>query len=406
MKNVFIFLLLSLFILNVWFVINESYCCTTAFLTDASKGFPSAGDFVAYHRLSTELLKQNGVYKDRFATSPPSFYFFFSPFVRMGEEASFRLWTTLKLVSILITGWLLALIILPGKRLYTKIIVAILISIGIYTFTPTQDDLVFGQINLFILCLLTLSVYLAINQKFMLCGIVLGLIFSIKLMSILIILYFAWKKNWEVIIPALITVFLLNMPVVFVHGIGIYGKYIKHMEHIKISWISAQNFSIYSQAFLYLHKLKFATGKADQLATIVHYFFAGIVFLLSFVLIAKNNKEDYLKDFSLLILCTLFLNPYHWTLHHIWVLIPFAYIFREILQNQHTKNINAFAFFCLFTLISLFDGCIIAGKWQHLSNIFFASKAPLLLLIIVWELLIYNYLESLRFQQHLISEFE
>ena len=395
MKYLITFLLLCIFIFNAWFAIQESYWATNLFLSTKEIGAQVAGDFRHYLNLSNQLITGENIYErpQPFATYPPTMYFYFTPLVNMGRDNSFELWSNIKIMSILLTGWLLTSILFPSLQIYRKIILTVFLGLIIYIFAPMQDDLNSGQINIFILCLLTLSIYLAIRQKFEWCGIVLGLIFSFKLFSLFIIIYFALKRNWKVVIPAAITTVIINLPIIYLYGFGVYADYLQYLSWAKFKWISQQNFSVYAQSFMILKKMGIQPfEKAEHLAQVIHYLFAGIIFFISYIMIfAKNRETNYFRDISYLIVITLFATPYHWSLHHLWLIIPYAYLFDILLRNEKTNWGAVLSLGVMFFSVALFDGNIIVGKWQYLSKIFFNSRAPLLLLIILWEILTISY---------------
>lgn len=402
MKYLITFLLLCVFVFNAWFAIRESYWATNLFLSTEEIGSRAAGDFLHYFSISDKFVSKENIYgkSGPYATYPPAMYLYFIPFKNMGCDKGFELWSNLKVLSILVSSWLLSLILFPSLKICRRLILSIFIGLLIYIFAPAQDDLVSGQINLFILCLLVLSVYLAIKQKFEWLGIVLGLIFSIKLFSLFIILYFALKRNWKVVIPAIATIIIVNIPVLYFYGFDIYAHYLTYLSWAKVYWISNQNFSIYAQSALILRKMGIQPfEKAESLTQVIHYLFAVIALFIGYrLLFSKNRKADYFRDISYIIIITLFVSPYHWSLHHLWLIIPYAYLFNVFLNGEKINWWAVVGLAAMFFSLSFLDGNIIVAKWQYSSKIFFNGRAPLILLVILWEIITFIYVTDNRKQ--------
>ncbi len=393
MKYLITFLLLCVFIFNAWFAIQESYWATNLFLSTNEIGSRFAGDFRHYLNLSHKFVSGENIYEksNAFATYPPTMYMYFTPFVNMGRDNAYGLWSLMKILSLLLTGWFLASILFPALQTHRKIILTIFIGLIIYIFAPMQDDLNSGQINIFILFLLSMSIYFAVRQKFEWCGIALGLIFSFKLFSLFIIIYFAMKRNWKVVISAIITIMTINIPIIYYYGFGVYVDYLQYFSWAKVKWTTNQNFSIYAQSLLLFNKWGIQPfEKAEHLSQTIHYLFAGFVSFAGYnVLFAKNQKTDYFRDISYIIVITLFVTPYHWSLHHLWLIVPYAYLLDVLLKSESKNWWAIIGLAVLFFTASFLDGNIIVGKWQYLSKIFFNSRAPLIMLFILWELLTY-----------------
>ena len=394
MKYILVLLLLSLFVFNAWFVVQESYWCNNLFIATKEIGLYAAVDFDCYYHACKRMIENKPVYDKSVGavTYPPSFYLMFTPFVKMNLPDSFQLWTILKLITIPLTAWILSGFILQNGGIFRRVVTTMFLSLLIYVFSPTQDEIMNGQINLFILLFLSLSLYFVNKKQYVFCGIMLGLVFNIKLISLFLILYFIWKKNWKVVIPALCAILLFNIPVLIKFGTGIYSEYLNYLLRSKEAIMTCRNLSMYSQSYRFLQSI--GVQNVWVVSRVVLFVFNFTILVVLYNLLKRNNGDNYLQVFSYIILCSMLLSPLNWSYHNVWLFISFAYLASEIWKNKETRIINTIGLITIYFALSFFDGMGGVGKWQWIKDIFLNARAPLIILIILWQLFTYNVVKS------------
>ncbi len=109
------------------------------------------------------------------------------PFAGLEMNSAKQLWLTADIAFLVGTVWLL--------RRLTKLGVSVLLGLFVLGFGSLHTNLLLGQYYVLILFLLTAAVYFLDHGRDFLAGTVLGVIFSLKLITAPFLLYFAWRKQ-------------------------------------------------------------------------------------------------------------------------------------------------------------------------------------------------------------------
>lgn len=384
MKNFIVFLVLVVVVLNAWFVMEKSYWCNNLFLSTPEIGVCPAIDFDCYYSTAKDMAAVKPVYIGRpgSRTYPPTFYYYFSLLVGYSKLDIYAIMTIAKIPTLLFIGWAFSSILF-GKSAgaFRRILASVSIALLLYIFTPSQDDIMYGQINLFVLAGLALALYFALNEKPELCGIVLGLIFSAKLITAFLILYYLVVRKWKISIPAIITIGVLNIPVLWKYGAKIYADYFHYFMASRLAIANFQNISFFSVLI----------KEVKNPLIVGPWVLALNVLLLVFVfwLLMDKKKPDEAGTFSILIMLAMMISPIMWSYHLVWLFIPFVYVLNKILSGENIIMNSLGLVFVYFPLSFL---CGMAGDVNMVGvrNVFLKSHAPLLLMIILFELIIYN----------------
>ncbi len=135
---------------------------------------------------------------------PPILYFLFRPFLSFPFQVASYAWYGLNQAFFWGTLFLFFRLFAesPSSQKRPLVLFASL------NFVPVQMTLEVGQINLLTLFLFTLAFYLQRKGKEGLSGVCLGLAILTKIIPLLLILYFAWKRRWRVVCAGLATILL------------------------------------------------------------------------------------------------------------------------------------------------------------------------------------------------------
>ena len=126
-------------------------------------------------------------------TYPPTLYVMMIPLTYIPWQLSADIWLIFNYLCLLWSGYILARL-LVGKHKSFWWVLPVTVT-ALYTFTPTQDNLVVGQVNVPLLMLLLMTLHLLSRERDYLTGIMLGVIFWVKLISAPIIGWYLMRDG-------------------------------------------------------------------------------------------------------------------------------------------------------------------------------------------------------------------
>lgn len=259
---------------------------------------------------------------------PPPFYVMMIPLGRLPLFAAADVWLLLKYAALLWAALLMTYMLIgerapPGR----KLLLALFLVATLYAFSPTQDDIYTGQVNVHLLFLLCLSLYLIDRKLPVLGGMVLGLIFWIKLIAAFIIIYYAMKKQWKVVIPAAAVIVLVALAVSAAYSPRLFTDYFSVIRSNLEMGKYMGNMSIQLRLMLLLNDL----GLIRILYLLISLPIIGAVF---YRLAKANPAGNHGYAYSLLLAATLVTAPVVWTYHQVWFFIPLCLIGKDLLSRQ------------------------------------------------------------------------
>ncbi len=139
---------------------------------------------------------------------PPPVIFLGLPFALLPYTLSTAVWGLLTLSFITLSIWLILDVL--GTERPTLLLVALMTLVWI-AWRPFLEELIYGQLMILLGLLLVLAWRLLRQDGFVLGGILLGLVFALKLMAWPLILFFVLKRQWKVVFPTTLTVLVLNL---------------------------------------------------------------------------------------------------------------------------------------------------------------------------------------------------
>jgi len=412
-KNIpiLVVIIIFLFITSIYIVLGFFYSFILKICEDPGTAARFGVDFKCYYAVSKMLTDGNPeIYDNSISfsylddvgltmippgrvTYPPCFYFMMTPVTYLSLEKSANMWAILKYPLIIVISVLLSLLIFEKeKRIWLKVIATVVIALAIYAFSPTLDDIICGQVNLHLLLLLVSVIFFYRKDWQILTGILLGLIFCIKLISILIIVYFLINKKWKVVIASIGTFFVISLPVIFLCGTRIYRDYISTLpDSIRLN-LNYLNMSMLAKILYYLDYFKINFPNRFVYIKFVYYLFVLTVLIITFYFLVKyKKKNDIFLDFSILITTTILISPIIWAYHHIWLFIPMGYIAYRIIYGEESVGLKMWETVILLITyfpLAIFDGMSGSYKYAWIGLMFIKPGVPLLLVFILWLFLL------------------
>ena len=152
-------------------------------------------------------------------TAPQWFAMFMVPFEAMGYKAAMIVWPLLNLAALLASSWCCLKCVLgrTGRVPWQMLAVPMLLVVR-----PLDSNFGLGQVNVLILAFISIGLYLYCGKRDLLAGLMLAAATLIKLTPALLIVYFAWKREWRVVAGAalglVILALVVPMPVYGVRG--------------------------------------------------------------------------------------------------------------------------------------------------------------------------------------------
>lgn len=301
---------------------------------------------------------------------PPTVFFVFFPLTFLSVIQASYVYTTLSIFSLVFSLYLLSKIF-NVNFLGTQNL--IFMTFAVISF-PVKFTLGMGQINMFILLLMTLTLLFIKNRKNLIAGIFLGLAIVIKLFPLFLPLYLlikfkkgnrgmaipwtrvkVWIQKKQLandleVLDGMLLVIVISM---FLIALFIPKDYILHFFFVTIPSLSSSwKLDYYNQALSGFIGRGLGVG---ELANIIKIVLGLIITFITLYLIGKNEKEGIFPDslkFGILITLSLIVNNFSWQHHFVWLIIPFYITF------IYLKNINAklFPYFILgisYILVSI-----------------------------------------------------
>lgn len=264
---------------------------------------------------------------------PPTEFIFFLPFSIFPLRFSSDLYTILSIGSFVIALLMLSQTFRVRFFSTTNLI---LMGFGFVMF-PAKFTLGMGQVNMFILLLLASCLWLLNKKRDIEAGLVLGISIQIKMFPLFLPIYFLLKLKTKIILGIIITFTTgLIMTFIFIPW-DIISEFLKIFPSLLSSW----KLDYYNQSLAGFIGRSFGTG---ELATILKQITTIILILMTFFVILKNKKTDFLTIsliFGVLINLNIIINTFSWQHHFVWLIIPFyATVF-------YLRNIKAKWFYYL-----------------------------------------------------------
>ena len=248
-----------------------------------------------------------------------------------------------------------------------------------------------GQVNIFLLFLISLIWYLYIRKWKRLCGFFIAFAALFKLFPFILILYFALKKRWKIVTHSLLWIVILMIISVAIVGVRIHLDFIPVLESMRYGkstfaeygatfYVDQANQSINALLNRLFAQNPHTTPLIDlgETANYLTYFFSGILLLFSIQIILKRTLQDKAPDeleYSSFILLGLLIPSLCWDHYLVIIYFPVFAVVKYIseLENPILKIFVSIPLFISVILMNLFfnfwNPLFTKGIWIFLMSI-------------------------------------
>ncbi|MBN1263701.1 MAG: DUF2029 domain-containing protein [Candidatus Pacebacteria bacterium] len=290
-------------------------------------------DFESYYSAVQQLfLKQNPYQLPLpgfpFIYPPPALFFLF-PFGLLSYPLAEKLWTLFSLFCLIVSLRLLLRGLFPKATITSFLVVFGLTMISF----PTRFSLGMGQVNFFILFLISLSFRFYRHQRFSLAGFFLAIAAVIKITPLLCLLFFLRKKTYPLVKTFLLSCFLFLLLAFLIFGSGLTKQYfLKVLPRLP----AIGNQAYYNQALSgFLARLQVN----DRLACWINYLILFLLLTISFFKTPARQQPFFseLGQFSFFLTVSLIAGGLTWQHHLVFLIIPFLALWGKA-KKQHPSE--------------------------------------------------------------------
>ncbi|NTU46933.1 DUF2029 domain-containing protein [Candidatus Roizmanbacteria bacterium] len=298
-------------------------------------------------------------YSDTLFTYPPSIFIFLIPFALVPSVIGAKIWLILSLICLLASFFLLFWQWLPHRALAVQ---CFIIGLFLQLF-PTLNTFEMGQNNIFVLffCVLALVISQRVKQNSyklqIAAGVCIGIAGGLKLIPLIILVYFVLKKQWLSMGTAIIIFLAMNFGSI-VAGIPLRysGEYIQIVHQFTApaigSWAYKTMAIQYDQSFYSFLTRYFHIDTQIKL-TISYLIFVVLIALA--VLRWFKKREDGELFSSLLVIGVLIPKTLVWH-HHLVLLYPaLFFIMYRFFSTRKLLYFILFGFLYFYLYITPFD---------------------------------------------------
>ena len=220
---------------------------------------------------------------------------------------------------------------------FTKIWLS-LILILIFSFQPLYANFLCGQAYVLIFCLLVLAWYAYKNDKNLLLGFVIGLIFIFKSISFIIFIFFLIQKKWKSLLGAVLTslsIAVLTLPWIGIDAWYAYAEnFFNDFTHPSLSVTAYQTIHSFFQHFTIFNHQWNPTPIINLpiLGKILSTLSIFIVLVYSSLKAHQSEKSDL--AFGAFVVAGLIISPVSIDYHYTIIILPIFILLKQVLKNQ------------------------------------------------------------------------
>lgn len=267
--------------------------------------------------------------KGRDINYPAIQYFFMIPLALLPYEGAWKLWFFLNLLFL--ANSILLLVLTFFNNYNDKIqSLTVLFLLGFFLFfSPVIDCLALGQVNLFLLFIMSLCIYLYTRLKDDLkhmAGIPLGLAIALKVLPAPTALYFLWKKDWKTLSAIAASFFIFTVLPWFVFGFHLLTDYLNVKDRYFFFVSGVQDTSVRLFWLFVMEKLGIWGSSLPNILYITGSFL--LLGITLYVISGRNEAslDEFSKtaplDIALLTMLICLITPFSWSHHHVLNIIP------------------------------------------------------------------------------------
>jgi hypothetical protein len=273
----------------------------------------------------------------------PTFAILMQPVVLMSPYVASLVWFGVNVGLLLIAvGLLFKQSNLQDHRLGVALLVLPVV------FTPVLMSLYLGQVNFLILVLIVLAYMAFVRRRPYSAGLLLAVSSWIKFWPIVLIAYFVWKREWKVVLGALIGLLLVGVLTLTLADVGqttdffkvrlpemLLGTYPDH-DHINqsIPGVFAKMFAPSSD---YVRPLIQSPVLAQYSSRIASLLIIVTTVILSSWPIALKDRKQFSTEFMLVVMACLLIAGWVWD-STLTLLLPAYFFIAEEWQQEHSPS--------------------------------------------------------------------
>ncbi len=311
------------------------------------------GDFDVYYVSSQNYLAKALVYIphqgiEEFKYSP-LFALVFSPLTMLKKPLALYVWNILNIFLL----YLIFYLFYKLKQMSFSRPQDLLIIICLFALTGRfiLSNIVLGQINIFLCCLMVLTMYLEINKKYFWASVVLAFSLMIKFFPLLFFVYFVLRKRFKLAgFTILMIIFFLLLPSIY-SGFDLNLRYLNDWfillksspAHLFYSVKNNSFLSFYSWFFIARHDIYYVFDYnliKKGLTPEVYWAWAASccvffsVFFYDIFFVKDKDPQITYLDYSCLFVCGLLFNPLAYLNAFVFLIVPYFFILRYLFYAE------------------------------------------------------------------------
>lgn len=286
---------------------------------------------------------------------PPTSVLLAIPFARLDFDTAFLLWNLASLAALAVSLWIvLHQLRIPFSSWSMFPLVTLLLLCH-----PFLEQLRHGQLNLVLLLLLTTTWAAERSGRPWLAGTLLGWATAIKLFPGFLLLYYAWRRQWQVVAAGLIALAALTGLTAAVLGIKTYRAYIQdvlpEVQWFRVGWSNASLTGYWSRLLdpapgkdLHLWRAE-PLWYSPVLAWAASWLSAtAVVAVLAWAVRRARTRSDDGLAFGLAVTAMLLVSPITWEHYFVLLLVPLAVIWLRLPPSWQARGLFVAIVFALW----------------------------------------------------------
>ncbi|MBI1762438.1 MAG: DUF2029 domain-containing protein [Acidobacteria bacterium] len=261
------------------------------------------------------------------------------PFSLLPYEKAAVAWMCFELICLAVFVWLM----LRWLGRAPGLVISALLGVALLGWGPVMTDLLFGQLNLPLLCCLTCAWWWLRQQRDAPGGALLGLAIALKMMGWPIALFLLWQRRWRAAFSAAGVFLGLHAVAAALIGVAGLADYYLHKAPAvaKIYSHFYSNYSVWSLCLRWFEGTKqsiypslIAPPLLDFGSNARWLAVGGLLLVLGGSLYLAQRARYFDTAFSVLLCASLLVNPIAWDHYLVLMLLPLAVTLRRWLEHD------------------------------------------------------------------------
>jgi hypothetical protein len=328
-----------------------------------------------------EVVRLYGVDKAITFVYPPFFAALLKPLAHLSYAAAYELWSAATVLLTFASMWIC--LRLGGRTLTAEL--ALIVTVGVFSYCPFFYELVVGQVASVLLFLCALGVWLLVRERDWPSAFCFAMATMIKMTPILVVPLLAMHRKWRWLAAYGFWMAALLIVSVWQTGWAAHEEFWhKVMPSVSCGITTAGNVSLtaYVQDLLlgYVPMDEYQSTLPQIACTVSKGISLTVLCLVMFRFYRYRTRENLALQMVLLLLLSLAISPITWIHHYVVALLPFFYLW---FRGQGPGKD-----WLLLTTV-LVVGTNVAGyglllSTRHMTQLVLAAIVPLLTVALVY----------------------